>query len=680
MLIKGYKEGSNITILDAQYNYPRRKTDSKGYENDYATVLYKDNNTGEKKIEIIENPDYQFYVVNDDVYIDTEADHMMFIEKEKVHPVSVPFNNLLKSIAEETGNLDFYYDNIKSGNRNNNRRLHTVNTIFNSDMDIRDHIRYRFGKMYKNEPMTSIKKSFFDIEVDAHGTDEFPDAENAKYPVNAVSYINHFTNQVFTLLLRNPDNPLVEEFEYRLMTTNLIEDFRQRIIKHVGGINKAKYHGIADYKYNIIFYDEEIKLIIELFNLINGYSPDFLLAWNMPYDIPYLYNRIIRLGYDPLEIMCDKSVPYKYRNVKIYIDQDHLNEPEEKGDYFFITSKTIFQDQLVHFAAKRKGQAKFTSYKLDNIANVVAKVRKTDYSHITHKISDLPYLNYEIFVLYNIIDTIAQVCIETKVKDIDYVFNKCLMNNTRYNKCHRQSVYLKNRGILEYNEYGFIASNNCNVFNPKPTEKFPGALVSNPLNNTDYSKEKMFGVAINLMRNLIDFDFKSLYPSILREFNIAPNTAIGQIIIDNQVWKDENPFGYKNYSRAGQFIEDYKSGVYIEFCARWLHLAGYREFIDDMKEYFEIINRAFIENPTKYIMPIQNTTNKSISPVIDISYKNKKSFSPIIYYPERPSFEKELEAIRSTAQMDLYDIETMARRRKEEKEEEEDFNLFSSVN
>ena len=670
MLIKGYEEGSDITVLDVQYTNKRRNNSGK-YDNDFLTVLFRDNVTGEKKLEFIEEPIYTFYKANDDVYIDSE---LMFIEKEKVHPVDVKYNSLLKKIAEDTDNLDFFYDNINNGRRGDNRRLHTVNGIFNSDMDIREHFRYKFGKFYTNNSF-NISKAYFDIEVDGiNQRGDFP--EMGECPINAITYINANTNDVFTLLLRNPENPLIEEFE-----RNLSEDTFRRlkyfIINHVGGVEKAKYHKIYDYNFNMLFYDNEIDLIKDFFNLVNIKSPDFLLAWNMAFDIPYIVERIKELNYIPEDIMCPSYIPEKYRKVMYYIDQDHKNEPEEKGDYYFISGKTNYQDQLVHFASKRKGQSKFPGYKLDMIGEIVAKVNKLDYSHITTQIAKLPYKNYEVFVFYNIMDTIVQACIENKVRDMDYVFNKCLVNATRYNKCHRQSVYLKNRGIIEFEKQGFIAGNNNNVFNSKPTEKFPGALVGNPLNNSDFSKQTLFGVPINIIRNLLDYDYKSLYPSILREFNIAPNTQIGIINIANKVWQGENPFGYEKYFRGGQFIEDFKSGVYLEFCERWLHLAGYQDFINDMEEFFNIYRTGLTLDPTNNTIPAMYKVDKDYTITPFYKEESTKPEPAMIYYTPRRSFDEEIRKIRETAQMDLYDLEKIARRKISEKEEEEEYNFVS---
>ena len=72
----------------------------------------------------------------------------------------------------------------------------------------------------------------------------------------------------------------------------------------------------------------------------------------------------------------------------------------------------------------------------------------------------LPWLDYITFVLYNIFDVIVQKCIEYKTQDLEYIFAKCIVNNTSYKKGHRQTVYLINRMTKEFDKLGFVIGNN----------------------------------------------------------------------------------------------------------------------------------------------------------------------------------------------------------------------------
>lgn len=116
----------------------------------------------------------------------------------------------------------------------------------------------------------------------------------------------------------------------------------------------------------------------------------------------------------------------------------------------------------------------------------------------------LPYLDYKTFVFYNIMDTIVQLCIEHKVGDVDFVFGKALTTNTRYAKVHRQTTYLVNRAIKDFNDMGYVVGNNINKNNQK--EGFAGAFVADPVNVSDKPKKKINSRAINICDNSDDFD------------------------------------------------------------------------------------------------------------------------------------------------------------------------------
>ena len=126
-----------------------------------------------------------------------------------------------------------------------------------------------------------------------------------------------------------------------------------------------------------------------------------------------------------------------------------------------------------------------------------------------------------------------------------------------------------------------------------------------------------------------------MYPSITLEFNIAPNTQIGKIIIDEKVYENENMYNVEKekYSRGGEFIENMVTDNEIEFCKRWFHLAGFNELLDDANEYFD--KKMFSEmNYTQAInsfgdileCPLLPTANKGI--VNPLSFDN--SYSAII--------------------------------------------------
>ena len=372
-------------------------------------------------------------------------------------------------------------------------------------------------------------------------------------------------------------------------TPALHNKLKSFLINAVGGPDQARKYKVDKMTVQFHFYDEkdEITMLKHLFNYINNIKPDIVLAWNMAFDIPYIIQRIINLGYNPKGIMC--SPDFKYKEVKYMIDERNQFKYEERNDFAKISSYSVYLDQMIHFASRRKGQKAIANYRLDYIGEITCGVKKLDYSHITNKLADLPYKDYETFVFYNIMDTIVQYCIEFKVNDIDSAYNNVLLDNTRWSKIYRQTVYLKNRATKSYYNYGMIIGNNTNQNNPKVN--FPGAFVADPKYNSDYSKMKINGVPISIFDNLDDFDYKSLYPSITSEFNMSRTTLIGHVNIPDKVYEFENRFRRDDvkWKREGQFMDDLQSHNWIEFFSRWFHFAGYEEMYDDIIEYFTTV-------------------------------------------------------------------------------------------
>ena len=632
-LLNEYPEGSDLTIMNTFYQYPVFE-DGKKICDDFVALVYKNNKTGEKQFKIISQPEYTYYKAKEG--IDLEYNRL-FIERDKVEPVTIKFKELEKSIAEQTGNIEFYKQNLMNRNKSENRKLHTDPSIFFSDTNIEDHYRFKFAQIYTNN-IEKINKAFFDIEVDGKfAAGDF--VEMGEVPINCVSFHDEKSNKIFTYILRNPDNPLIQKLENKVISGEfgyeLIHNF---VVDAVGGQKMAKKYQLENTQFELLFYDYEIDLIRDLFATIHQCSPDFVEGWNSSdFDLNYIIERVKVLGYDPADILCDKRWPIKV--VKNYVDARNRNELAERGDYTFISGLPVFIDQMIQYASRRKSKiGSYKSFKLDDIGLLEAGVQKLDYHHITKSVTELPWLDFETFVLYNIMDVIVQKCIEIKTNDLEYIFSKCIVNNTIYRKGHRQTIYLVNRMASDWYKMGYIIGNNCNRWNEKPP-KFLGALVGNPLNTNDYSKLKIDGRAIWVCDNLQDYDYKSLYPSIMLEFNIAPNTQIGRIIIPEKVYEHENTYKIEEekYSRGGEFIENMVTDNIIEYCKRWFHLAGIKEFLQDIDEFYgdrgygkfsNLQAAGFIESP---IIPI---SDKIETPII---FTNSKAENPIIFYNNRPS-------------------------------------------
>lgn len=622
MILTKYPEGSDITILNTIYERSKKDDNTGKWSKDNITIIYKDNVSGKKGYSYIENPDYSYYKTKPNIPAEYNK---LYTPLEEVDECVCQYSKLEKDIAERTNNLEFFYGNIHCGNRYGNRALHHIPSLFSSDMNIQDHYRQLFARQYTNS-INPISKAYIDIEVDGrYAASDFP--ELGECPINATTIIDEKTQTINVFLLKDKNNPLIDMFESSVKDGRIFLILRKFIKNHIlesckSELERSKmlktYNDMNLEKYEIIFnfYDIEIVLIAALFELINKIQPDFLLAWNMAFDIPYIIERIKILGYNPAEIMSHPDFTHKVATY--YIDTRHSNDYELRGDHYDITMYTTLIDQLIQFASRRKGQSAFPNFKLDTAGEIIAGVGKLNWSNIVSKLSDLPQVDYVTFVFYNIMDVIVQMFIERKCQDTEYLFTTAVLDDTRYSKCHRQTVYLVNKFRKFCYDRGYIVGNNCNLDNE--SIKFMGALVGDPEHNSDYAKMVQNGEILNIYNNLDDFDYKALYPSLAREHNTAPDEIIGKVEIHSPVHDKENPFMESEYDRGGAFMEDYCTDNPVEFSVRWMNLAGVQDLISDVDEYmtkidvtvpsydgynrpFIVLNKDGVYNKQKNIVP-----------------------------------------------------------------------------
>lgn len=613
-LIQSYPKGSDLVILDATYHFPN-KQQVEGYNGvktvytpDTMTIVYKDNTTGKKGIEVIENPKYVFYMLKNN--IPTPNYDMFFTDMKNLDEITCRYRDINKAIAEKldqyegtTKYTDLYKKNVRDGNYKANMDFQKSRRVFGSDIPINDFYRMRFAEQYKNTE-TPVTRVYLDIEVDVKlSPTDFP--TNGNCPINAISYFEHDTKRLFTFLLNQKDvNPKSNEFCSTVDNRAFNEEFKDFLNETLGS-EKVKDFKLENIQTKVLVYNDELTLLKDLFGYINYSKPDFLMVWNMSFDIPFIINRIIALGGNPKEIMCIHDISPLYEHCNYIVDPSH-EEFSTKGDYADITSYTVYLDQLIQFASRRRGGAQYRSYSLDYIGNEMAGVQKLHYENIADNVMDLPYNDYRTFVKYNMMDVLVQYCIEFKADDILYVFDKALLNCTEYKKVHRQTIYLSNRATIMFKNFGnYVLGNNLNKFKPKPTVKYEGAYVADPCKFGDKYKDKVNGIPIMRASNAIDFDFTRLYPSITQEYNMAPNTEIGYIKIPNKIYEAENAIHNEKYTRSGQFIEDMTSECDIEFAHRWFNLASFKEAYADIIEYFNTEEAPFYRLVNDDLLPKQ---------------------------------------------------------------------------
>lgn len=562
-----------LMLLNILYHKPSRYNEW----NDCLDIIYRDLRTGEKIVECIHAPKMEIYFTKDE-YRDYNH-HLSFIELDKTYPKIVTYKDMLFEIAKEAGPeyVNTMKELTKQRRISERKNIHKYKYVFGSDMSIENWYRCHWELEYNNNEDKRITKAYLDIETD---TIKIPEGygESGECPINAITVIYEENKTVYTLLLRNDENPQIQEFE------NNIHEF-------TGDLHHNFDETYGEFDYRIYMYDEEIDLIKGTFKLLNTLKPDFCMVWNMRFDIPYIINRIKNLGYDPVDIMCHKD--FEVKELFFYEDTRSF-KIDHRSDYFFISSYTTFLDQMIVYGSLRKGQSEIRSFSLSYISQKEIGDDKLDYSE-DGNMKTFAYRNYRKFVEYNIKDVLLQVGIERKTNDIENVYLRASNNVTEYRSVFKQTVFLADRAYLEYYLQGFIIGNNNNVqygFNDhemavvldlpgedeedgeedvkkKKDEKFSGAIVADPELNEHTGIEIMGIKSKYAYDNCVDMDYSAMYPHIIISHNIAPNTMIGKVICQYiPKGKEEQ----EKYDAGQDLVDNLLTDNTLNFGTKWLGL------------------------------------------------------------------------------------------------------------
>lgn len=225
-----------------------------------------------------------------------------------------------------------------------------------------------------------------------------------------------------------------------------------------------------------------------------SHTPDIITGWNTRYfDIPYLVNRINRLMPDethklsPWGMVTPDDQRGKASRVSYHLDGiEHL-------DYMEIFKKFSYQ------------YGPQESYSLNHISHVVLNEQKLSYDE--HKDLHTLYLkDYQKFIDYNIKDVELVDRMEDKLGLITLVLTMAYRGGVNYMDT------LGTTAIWDTLIYRDCFENKIAIPLPKNQNKtaYPGGYVKEP--------------HIGMHKNVVSFDLNSLYPSIIMQYNMSPET------------------------------------------------------------------------------------------------------------------------------------------------------------
>jgi len=228
-------------------------------------------------------------------------------------------------------------------------------------------------------------------------------------------------------------------------------------------------------------------------------TPDIITGWNTRFfDIPYLVNRFVKiLGEDEMKNLSPWGI---VQERKTNIKGRELISYEIYG-----ISSLDYIELYKWFAPGGKSQ---DSYRLDNIANIELGKKKLSYDEFEN-LHQLYKLNYQKFIEYNIVDVELIVELEAKLKLIELSLTLSYDTKSNYG-----DVFTQTR-MWDAIIYNYLLERNI-VVPPNETSVKDGAFEG------AYVKDPQIGVH----DYVASFDLNSLYPHLMMQYNISPETII----------------------------------------------------------------------------------------------------------------------------------------------------------
>ena len=258
----------------------------------------------------------------------------------------------------------------------------------------------------------------------------------------------------------------------------------------------------------------EKELLLKFLDKWDELEPTIVVGWNSEFfDIPYLYFRMLKVfdhntakRLSPLGIIGNLNQYGAVTTVesqkmsKDYVDIAGINHL----DYFNLFKKYITKQE--------------PSYKLGDIGEKYVNLGKIKYDVSLDKLFKEDKAK---FIEYNIRDVEILIELDKKLQFIELTLNICHLCHVPYENIY-WSTMLNEGAILTYlKRQGIVSMNKPTTMNPDLRltigDEYAGGYLKDPIPG--------------LYSDVIDLDFTSLYPSIIRSLNMGVETLVGNVKI-----------------------------------------------------------------------------------------------------------------------------------------------------
>jgi DNA polymerase elongation subunit (family B) len=311
----------------------------------------------------------------------------------------------------------------------------------------------------------------------------------------------------------------------------------------------------------------EYELLQKFLQFWQNIDLDIVTGWNIEFfDIPYIVNRVRNLFNDkeakklsPWGILNEKTVEFRGKE-----NQSFSPVGVTVLDYYQLYRKFSFGNQ--------------ESYKLDYIAQIELGDKKIDYSEYGNLL-ELYKNNYQKFIEYNIHDCVLVERLDDKLKFLEQVM--ALAYDAKVNYGDTMTTVLPWDIII----HNYLLEQNIVI------PQFKRQIMSEPLVG-GYVKEPKIG----LSKWVVSFDLNSLYPHLIMQYNISPETyggrerAVQWHTIDEILEKKyvSRPFSGCSYAANGCYYNNDKQGFLPALMEKMYHdRTKYKQLMIEAKKRFE---------------------------------------------------------------------------------------------
>jgi DNA polymerase elongation subunit (family B) len=345
------------------------------------------------------------------------------------------------------------------------KRIQGNKQLYESDINV---IFRCLSENYLDAEPPKLHTCFFDIEVDFDPEKGFSPTTDPFNPVTAISLYLDWLDQLVTLVMAP---------------------------KHM---TDETANQIVDQFENCILFKSEIEMFETFFQLID--DSDIITGWNSEgYDIPYMVNRVTRvMSKDDTRKFCLMNQLPKSR------EYERFGKTETTYDLV----GRIHMDYLQLY--KKYNYESRHSYKLDSIGEMEVGENKTQYEGT---LDQLYNKDFKKFIEYNRQDTMLLVKIHNKLKFLELANSIAHQNTVLLPTVMGSVAQIEMAVINKAHQMGMVVPDKQEK--ESDDQAAAGAYVATPKKGIS---EWIGGIDIN-----------SLYPSVIRALNMAPETIIAQI-------------------------------------------------------------------------------------------------------------------------------------------------------